>query len=112
MMTATMTRTQKPAKPQTRTLRILARNARKIPSSLALTTGKLTVTYTVIVYAISPECGQYGVEFEKSDGESYDVLVPHSGKPVCECMGYLAHDHCKHSACVSKLIAMKELPSK
>ena len=61
----TATRTKRTAQPQTRTLRILSRNARKLPSSLALTTGELTVNYTLIVYAISPECGQYGVEVAK-----------------------------------------------
>ena len=55
---------------------------------------------------ISRECGKLCVELSKGmNDESYHVLVPHCGKPACDCRGHVAHQHCKHADLVPGLLA-------
>jgi hypothetical protein len=42
-------------------------------------------------------------------GEVYDVLID-GARSSCECMGFLAHRHCKHVESIEGLIAAGKLP--
>lgn len=102
------TRTCRSSQPKTatRSFRILQRPDAIESGVLRLTIDGKSQNYHFDLIPIARECGKVCVELTKGlHEEPHHVLVPHGGKPSCDCRGHVAHQHCKHADLVPALLA-------
>jgi hypothetical protein len=100
----TTTRARKPANRSAKVMRL--------GDSLILW---LTVDKNTTAYRLTPLSSDFGravrlQKADKGDGESeeYNVLLD-GARSTCECLGYLKHGHCKHSAGLQAIITSGQL---
>jgi hypothetical protein len=71
--------------------------------------------YAVIPLQPDPDVATHAVRLRKPDGTTYDLRVDtESGRPVCECPGFVQHGLCKSGqGCrhVRMLVAAKMFPA-
>jgi len=80
---------------------------------LRLTEGKKSDDYAVWTLGTN-KAGEKGYRMLKvginaPEGEGYDVELSPDNTYRCECKGFLRHNHCKHGACLSKLLEVGKL---
>ncbi len=78
---------------------------------IRLTVGKEATVYRTVMIPCDPEFGPYAMEFAKLDeslhvAEVYHLTVSHGipERVACDCMGFVAHGHCKHADCLTKIL--------
>ena len=115
---APATRTRKPAPKPTREVKVLNGPSAADTASLICITllrGKKVVRADLELYFVTPIASDFGRAFmlDKSstspdggvEGMNHYCCCLNGTESTCECMGFLAHGHCKHIESLAELVA-------
>lgn len=76
-----------------------------VPGLCAIENERKSAVYEFVLFPVARDMGAMGIELRRMGAdEPYHLLLAEDGTAVCDCRGYVAESHCKHSDVAAELV--------